>query len=109
MINEPVHVTDSAFEKTVLKSTLPVVVDFWAPWCGPCRMQAPILEQLDGEVDEDELRIYKMNVDENPNTARQFGIMSIPTLLFKKDGKVVKQVAGVHTKEQIKAILAEIG
>ncbi|MGB4962854.1 MAG: thioredoxin domain-containing protein, partial [Streptococcus suis] len=74
-----------------------------------CRMQAPILEQLDGEVDEDELRIYKMNVDENPNTARQFGIMSIPTLLFKKDGKVVKQVAGVHTKEQIKAILAEIG
>lgn len=72
-------------------------------------MQAPILEQLDGEVDEDELRIYKMNVDENPNTARQFGIMSIPTLLFKKDGQVVKQVAGVHTKDQIKAILAEIG
>ncbi|NEJ26330.1 thioredoxin, partial [Rhizobium leguminosarum] len=68
-----------------------------------------ILEQLDGEVDEDELRIYKMDVDENPNTARQFGIMSIPTLLFKKDGQVVKQVAGVHTKEQIKAILAEIG
>ena len=60
-------------------------------------------------MDQDELRIYKMNVDENPNTARQFGIMSIPTLLFKKDGKVVKQVAGVHTKEQIKAILAEIG
>ncbi len=72
-----------------------------------CKHQ--VLEQLDGEVDEDELRIYKMNVDENPNTARQFGIMSIPTLLFKKDGQVVKQVAGVHTKEQIKAILAEIG
>ncbi|NQH34585.1 thioredoxin [Streptococcus suis] len=86
-----------------------VLVDFWAPWCGPCRMQAPILEQLAGEVDEDELRIYKMDVDENPNTARQFGIMSIPTLLFKKDGQVVKQVAGVHTKDQIKAILAEIG
>ena len=60
-------------------------------------------------MDQDELRIYKMNVDENPNTARQFGIMSIPTLLFKKDGQVVKQVAGVHTKDQIKAILAEIG
>ncbi|MGC4431257.1 thioredoxin, partial [Streptococcus suis] len=86
-----------------------VLVDFWAPWCGPCRMQAPILEQLAGEMDEDELRIYKMDVDENPNTARQFGIMSIPTLLFKKDGQVVKQVAGVHTKDQIKAILAEIG
>ncbi|MGC4386626.1 thioredoxin domain-containing protein, partial [Streptococcus suis] len=69
----------------------------------------PILEQLAGEMDEDELRIYKMDVDENPNTARQFGIMSIPTLLFKKDGQVVKQVAGVHTKDQIKAILAEIG
>ena len=100
-------VTDANFEVETQEGV--VLVDFWAPWCGPCRMQAPILEQLDGEVDEDELRIYKMNVDENPNTARQFGIMSIPTLLFKKDGKIVKQVAGVHTKEQIKAILAEIG
>lgn len=86
-----------------------VLIDFWASWCGPCRMQAPILEQLSTEVDEDELRILKMDVDENPNTAREFGIMSIPTLLFKKDGQVVKQVAGVHTKEQIKAIVAEIG
>ena len=100
-------VTDANFEVETQEGV--VLVDFWAPWCGPCRMQAPILEQLDGEVDEDELRIYKMNVDENPNTARQFGIMSIPTLLFKKDGQVVKQVAGVHMKEQIKAILAEIG
>ena len=100
-------VTDANFEVETQEGV--VLVDFWAPWCGPCRMQAPILEQLDGEVDEDELRIYKMNVDENPNTARQFGIMSIPTLLFKKDGQVVKQVAGVHTKDQIKAILAEIG
>ena len=100
-------VTDANFEVETQEGV--VLVDFWAPWCGPCRMQAPILEQLGGEVDEDELRIYKMNVDENPNTARQFGIMSIPTLLFKKDGQVVKQVAGVHTKDQIKAILAEIG
>lgn len=100
-------VTDANFEVETQEGV--VLVDFWAPWCGPCRTQAPILEQLDGEVDEDELRIYKMNVDENPNTARQFGIMSIPTLLFKKDGQVVKQVAGVHTKDQIKAILAEIG
>lgn len=100
-------ITDANFEVETLEGV--VLVDFWAPWCGPCRMQAPILEQLAGEVDEDELRIYKMDVDENPNTARQFGIMSIPTLLFKKDGQVVKQVAGVHTKDQIKAILAEIG
>ncbi|HEM4251015.1 TPA: thioredoxin [Streptococcus suis] len=100
-------ITDANFEVETQEGV--VLVDFWAPWCGPCRMQAPILEQLVGEVDEDELRIYKMDVDENPNTARQFGIMSIPTLLFKKDGQVVKQVAGVHTKDQIKAILAEIG
>ncbi|HFI0577643.1 TPA: thioredoxin [Streptococcus suis] len=100
-------ITDANFEVETQEGV--VLVDFWAPWCGPCRMQAPILEQLAGEVDEDELRIYKMDVDENPNTARQFGIMSIPTLLFKKDGQVVKQVAGVHTKDQIKAILTEIG
>ena len=71
-------------------------------------MQAPILEQLAGEVHEDELKILKMDVDENPNTAREFGIMSIPTLLFKKEGQVVKQVAGVHTKDQLKAIIAEL-
>ncbi|HFH9985333.1 TPA: thioredoxin family protein, partial [Streptococcus pyogenes] len=77
-------------------------------WCGPCRMQTPILEQLSQEIDEDELKILKMDVDENPETARQFGIMSIPTLMFKKDGEVVKQVAGVHTKDQLKAIIAEL-
>lgn len=103
-----VHVlTDAQFEAETQEGL--VLVDFWAPWCGPCRMQAPILEQLAEELGEDSLRIYKMDVDENPNTARQFGIMSIPTLLFKKDGQVVKQVAGVHTKDQLKAILAEIG
>ncbi|WP_019773414.1 thioredoxin, partial [Streptococcus sobrinus] len=85
-----------------------VLVDFWATWCGPCRMQAPILEQLSEELDEDELKIVKLDVDENPATAQKFGIMSIPTLLFKKDGQVVKQVAGVHTKDQLKAIVAEL-
>ena len=85
-----------------------VLVDFWATWCGPCRMQAPILEKLSEELSEDELKILKMDVDENPETARAFGIMSIPTLLFKKDGQVVKQVAGVHTAAQIKAIVAEL-
>ena len=85
-----------------------VYLKFWATWCGPCRMQAPILDQLEQEYDEEEFRIAKMDVDENPETARAFGIMSIPTLLFKKDGLVVKQVAGVHTAAQIKAIVAEL-
>ncbi|MGT2930225.1 thioredoxin [Streptococcus dentasini] len=100
-------VTDKTFEEETAQGL--VLVDFWATWCGPCRMQSPILEQMSEEYDEDELRVLKMDVDENPETARKFGIMSIPTLLFKKDGQVVKQVAGVHTKDQIKQILAEVG
>lgn len=99
-------ITDATFEAETKEGL--VLVDFWATWCGPCRMQAPILEKLSQELSEDELKILKMDVDENPETARAFGIMSIPTLLFKKDGKVVKQVAGVHTAEQIKAIVAEL-
>lgn len=95
-------VTDATFEQETAEGL--VLIDFWATWCGPCLMQAPILEQLS----EDELKIVKIDVDENPETAQKFGIMSIPTLLFKKDGEVVKQVAGVHTKEQIKAIVAEL-
>ena len=99
-------ITDATFEQET-KDGL-VLVDFWATWCGPCRMQGPILDKLSEELSEDVLKIVKMDVDENPNTARAFGIMSIPTLLFKKDGQVVKQVAGVHTAEQIKAIVAEL-
>ena len=82
------------------------ITDFWATWCGPCRMQSPVLEALSDEVDN--VEFVKMDVDENPETPASFGIMSIPTLLFKKDGQVVKQVAGVHTAEQIKAIVAEL-
>ena len=99
-------ITDATFEAETKEGL--ILVDFWATWCGPCRMQAPILEQLSQELSEDELKILKMDVDENPETARAFGIMSIPTLLFKKDGQVVKQVAGVHTAAQIKAIVAEL-
>ena len=100
-------ITDATFEAETKEGL--VLVDFWATWCGPCRMQAPILEKLSQEFSEDELKILKMDVDENPETARAFGIMSIPTLLFKKDGQVVKQVAGVHTAAQIKDIVAELG
>ena len=99
-------ITDATFEAETKEGL--VLVDFWATWCGPCRMQAPILEKLSEELSEDELKILKMDVDENPETARAFGIMSIPTLLFKKDGQVVKQVAGVHTAAQIKAIITEL-
>lgn len=99
-------ITDATFEAETKEGL--VLVDFWATWCGPCRMQAPILEKLSEELSEDELKILKMDVDENPETARAFDIMSIPTLLFKKDGQVVKQVAGVHTAAQIKAIVAEL-
>lgn len=99
-------ITDATFEAETKEGL--VLVDFWATWCGPCRMQAPILEKLSEELSEDELKILKMDVDENPETARDFGNMSIPTLLFKKDGQVVKQVAGVHTAAQIKAIVAEL-
>ena len=100
-------ITDATFEQET-KDGL-VLIDFWATWCGPCRMQGPILDKLSEEVSEEELKIVKMDVDENPATARDFGIMSIPTLLFKKDGQVVKQLAGVHTAQQIKAIVAELG
>ena len=104
--NITIVVTDATFEAETNQGL--VLVDFWATWCGPCLMQAPILEQVSAELDKDELKIVKLDVDENPATAQKFGIMSIPTLLFKKDGQVVKQVAGVHTKQQIQAIVAEL-
>lgn len=82
-----------------------VLIDFWATWCGPCRMQSPILDQLSEEYDESEVKIVKMDVDENPETPASFGIMSIPTLLLKKDGEVIEKAVGVHSKEQLKAMI----
>ena len=96
-------VTDTTFNEETDKGL--VLVDFWATWCGPCRMQAPILDQLSEEYDEDEFRIVKMDVDENPQTPQQFGIMSIPTLLLKKDGQVVEKAVGVHSKEQLRQMI----
>ena len=96
-------VTDTTFNEETDKGL--VLIDFWATWCGPCRMQAPILDQLSEEYDEDEFRIVKMDVEENPQTPQQFGIMSIPTLLLKKDGQVVEKAVGVHSKEQLRQMI----
>lgn len=84
-----------------------VLIDFWATWCGPCRMQAPILEQLSEEYDESEVKIVKMDIDENPETPASFGIMSIPTLILKKEGEVVEKTVGVQSKEQLQILLAK--
>jgi thioredoxin 1 len=99
-------ITDASFKEETKNGVS--VVDMWATWCGPCRMQAPIIEQLSEELDEDEVRFLAMDVDENPATPQGYGVMAIPTLLFMKNGEVVRQEAGVHTKAQIKEILAEI-
>lgn len=90
-------VTDASFETDVLKAAEPVVVDFWAEWCGPCRAIAPALEELSTEF-AGTVKIVKINVDENPNTAAQFGIRSIPTLLMFKNGKVAAQKVGASHK-----------
>ncbi len=93
MINVPVHVTDAEFEKTVLQASLPVVVDFWAPWCGPCRMVAPTLEKLATEY-AGKLIIAKVDTDENPDWAGRFGVQGIPTMLFVSNGKLVHRQVG---------------
>ncbi|NLE15653.1 MAG: thioredoxin [Spirochaetales bacterium] len=99
------HVTKSTYEAEVLKSTVPVVVDFWAAWCGPCRMQGTILEQLDKELTADQAKIVKVNVDEEGELAGTFGVQSIPTLLFYKDGKVVNKAVGVRDAAALKKAL----
>ncbi|MEA4866286.1 MAG: thioredoxin [Sphaerochaeta sp.] len=99
------HVTKSTYEAEVLKSTVPVVVDFWAAWCGPCRMQGTILEQLDKEITANQAKIVKVNVDEEGELAGTFGVQSIPTLLFYKDGKVVNKAVGVRDAAALRKAL----
>ena len=93
------EVTDNNFAAEVLESPQPVLVDFWAPWCGPCRIIAPHLEELDSE--RDDLRVVKINTDENPETAAKYGIMSIPTLILFKNGQVAKQIVGALPKARL--------
>ncbi|WP_373892998.1 thioredoxin [Virgibacillus natechei] len=93
-----VHVSDQDFTKETSEGL--VLADFWAPWCGPCKMIAPVLEEIDGEMDE-KVQIVKLDVDENQETAGKYGVMSIPTLLLFKDGDVVDQVIGFQPKEAL--------
>ncbi len=104
MSDKIVHTSDSNFENDVLKSDKPVLLDFWAEWCGPCKMIAPLLDEAaDGYADR--LSIVKMNIDENPNTPQKFGIRSIPTLMLFKDGNVAAQKLGAMSKSQLDEFL----
>ena len=97
-------ITRENFENEVMKSNIPVLIDFWAPWCGPCRMMDPIIEQLAEEY-EGKAKVGKVNVDEEGELSQAFGVMSIPTIVLVKDGKVVKQAVGARPKAEVEAML----
>ena len=99
-MNAVQNVTDQDFQKEVLDSSVPVLVDFWAPWCAPCRALAPIVEEIAQEYRE-QLKVVKLNVDDNPETAIRYGIRGIPTLILFVNGKVAEQFIGLTTKERI--------
>lgn len=98
-----IHVNKENFDEVVLKSDVPVLLDFWAPWCGPCRMVGPVLDEIAQE--HPEIRVCKVNVDEEPELATQYGIMSIPTLMAVKDSQITNQASGARPKAQILAML----
>ena len=106
MITEPLHVTDAEFEKTVLQSSLPVIVDFWAPWCGPCRMVAPTLDKLAKEF-AGKLVVAKVNTDEHSGWAQKFQVQGIPTMLFVANGKVLHQQVGALPEKALRDVVGQ--
>lgn len=106
MIDEPIHVTDSAFEKTVINSTVPVIVDFWAPWCGPCKMIAPTLEKIAKE-NAGKVLVAKVNTDENPEWAMKYGVQGIPTMLFISGGKIVHRQVGALPEPVLRNVVTQ--
>ena len=106
MAKDILEVGDSNFESEVLQSGKPVLVDFWAPWCGPCRAIAPIVEELAGDFG-DKVKFTKCNVDENPTTPTKYGIKSIPTLIFFKDGEIQDKVIGIVAKSRLEEMISQ--
>ena len=104
MAGNVADVTDNNFQAEVLESEVPVLVDFWAPWCGPCRMVAPVVEEIAHER-ADQLRVVKLNIDENQQTAINFNVMSIPTLILFRNGQPAKTVIGAYPKRKLEAEL----
>jgi len=106
MIDEPIHVTDAAFDKAVLQANVPVIVDFWAPWCGPCKMIAPILEKIAKE-NAGKVLVAKVNTDENPEWASKYGVQGIPTMLFISGGKIVHRQIGAIPEPMLRTIVTQ--
>jgi thioredoxin 1 len=103
---EPIHVTDAAFQKTVLENPLPVVVDFWAPWCGPCKMVGPMLDKIAKE-NEGKVVVAKVNTDENPEWAMKYGVQGIPTMLFIFGGKIVHRQVGALPEKMLREAVSQ--
>jgi thioredoxin 1 len=107
MNNKPIHITDAEFEQKVINSDLPVIVDFWAPWCGPCRMIAPVLDKIADEY-EGKLVVAKVNTDENFEWAMKYGVQGIPTMLFLKDAQIVRFQVGALPEYALREMVNEL-